>query len=90
MKKYLVKYKYIVEGQLEMGAKNRTDAKENYHCQPNFGDNEVVTSNWITKITQIKSQFEEGQCQECGEPLNNADGIYCEMCLVAQAEKFRE
>lgn len=31
-------------------------------------------------------EFEEGQCQECGEPLNNADGTLCQKCQVAKAE----
>ena len=26
--------------------------------------------------------YESGDCQECGTPLNNADGLYCPECLV--------
>ncbi len=37
-------------------------------------------------IQQEKSEeFEDGSCQECGEPLNNAEGDYCFECLCARS-----
>jgi len=33
-----------------------------------------------------EGNFEEGQCQECGEALNNAEGTLCFKCKVAELE----
>lgn len=37
-----------------------------------------------------KEEFEEGQCQDCGEALNNAEGTYCPACLAARLENRRD
>jgi predicted amidophosphoribosyltransferase len=32
-------------------------------------------------------EFEDGSCQTCGEPLNNAEGTYCPECLASRSEE---
>jgi len=44
---------------------------------------------WELKLEEEK-QFEEGNCQKCGEPLNNAEGYLCFKCKVAEAEYHKD
>jgi hypothetical protein len=37
---------------------------------------------------EVKEFYEQGNCQNCGEPLNNAEGESCFECLVARAESI--
>jgi len=34
---------------------------------------------------EIKEFYRSGDCQMCGEPLNNAEGDFCFKCKVAKA-----
>ena len=33
----------------------------------------------------MEKKFEQGDCQKCGEPLNNGEGELCFQCKVAEA-----
>jgi hypothetical protein len=33
---------------------------------------------------EVKEFYEQGDCQKCGEPLNNAEGDLCFKCKVAK------
>jgi len=36
-----------------------------------------VTPYWTARQVTCPQEFESGDCQQCGEPLNDADGLYC-------------
>ena len=39
---------------------------------------------------EVKKFYEQGDCQDCGEPLNNAEGELCFKCKVAKAEYLKD
>jgi len=52
----------------------------------------IINENELTDMfgkggaEEVKEFYEEGQCQECGEALNNAEGTLCFKCKVAESE----
>ena len=37
-----------------------------------------------------ENNYEEGQCQKCGEALNNAEGTLCFKCKCEEAEYHKD
>jgi len=38
----------------------------------------------------LPEEFEEGQCQRCGDALNNADGEICQKCHIIETTNNNE
>ena len=58
--------------------------------------NKIISENKLTDMfgeggkEEVKEFYKEGNCQKCGEPLNNASGTLCFKCKVIEAEYRRD
>ena len=59
-------------------------------------EKEIINEEELTDMfgeggkEEVKEFYEEGDCQKCGEPLNNAEGTLCFECKVSEAEYKRD
>lgn len=61
-----------------------------YKNMKNIFNKEIINENELTDMfgeggkEEVK-EYEQGDCQECGEPLNNGEGELCFQCKVVKS-----
>ncbi len=72
----------------ELIAKRETEnwdiAEQNFNSLKDFWQKEQFKAE--QKLVDL-TEYEQGDCQNCGEPLNNAEGYLCFKCKVAEKEQ---
>ena len=60
--------------------------KEEFKVLTGENPTDMFGQDWKNEM----SKYEEGQCQSCREPLNNAEGYECTECQVDRVHQTQD